>query len=721
MVTGIPAVFAVDANTTRTDIITTQADSYSTKAFVPHVDNTSTTNSSSISSSYIITSVSSQQEIASISHNVLSSQASSNQTRALQIETFVSSTSMTPGIHKDIIAQPSTHTISGNVLQPYTQKPIIIIPASPSIHMISGNIILPNEELLINSMPIQPSTHTIMSTEPRIFKQNIIPNDVLTVVYDYELEHDELVISNNETSLSRIVVTEDTDEPKLNLKNLIDEDGTENQNVTLTYPNTLAMDVVTNGVEASLLIETETEITGFSEWDGVINLPIFVETDRIKYTDPTRNVTSVLTVGLDNNMLKFNKPVSIIFKDKAGQEIGFHSDNSITIIDTICDDNDLDTVSTQLRGDGECRIDVDQDLLVWTFHFTDFFTTAEMERSDDTDVVTEPDPLLPDIPTIPDMMPDPISNTVPDMVPDVVPNIPHNEPRYGPHTSSGGGGGGGGGGGSGIFRGDSGSGLSAVLDITSDGRNILDGFAESIHLEPGSELVITPVIVPDDYTSNILRMDVLFHTGASPEPVAWIQYSALPNLFSGQMCAMPLLEFDQVHTCDTISLISGAGPSYTMRPDSERAVLQNLVIPFGPEFSGSMSVSILDSHGIELLGYDDATYHLNIAEYVETGPAVEPEVPPNVIGPESVDPEPVNVNPGPTKADPAPADPEPDPTPPPPPAPAPTTQTSGTDAPPAGADHIPEDEDQFEFITEFGNNLMNFMNGLTHILFGGRP
>ncbi len=687
VVTNLPVASDVDVDIIRANTVKTQADLSSTNASEPPADEALIVDSSTISSSFMVASVSSSQETTLILDNSLSYQISSIQTPTSQIHSFVSNISETPGIYKTVMAHHSISTIYGVDVQPHIKQSIVTTSAFPLTRTISGNEILPNMKPLILTTSAQPYTSIIRSAEPVVFRQNIIPNDVLTVVYDYEMEHDELIISSSDTSLSRIVVTEDTNKPKLNLKNLIDMSGTANQNITLTYPNTLEMDVFSAGIEASLMIETDTEITGFSEWDGVINLPIFVETDKVQYDDPTHNVTSVLTVGLDNHILEFDKPVRISLKDKAGQEVGFQRGGSIKMIHTACSDDDLDAVSAQLGGNGECRIDVGPDLLVWTFHFTDFFTVVELQ-SDDTGIVA----------------------------------VPYNEPRYIPHTSSGGGGGGGG---SGIFRGDSGSGLSAVLDITSDGKDVFDGSAISIHLELGSELVITPVIIPDDYASNILRMDVLFHTGASPEPVAWIQYSALPNLFSGQMCDMPLLESNQVHTCDTASLISGAGPSYTIRPGSERTTLQNLAIPFGQEFSGSMSVSILDSHGIELLGYDDATYRLSIAEYVpEAGPAAEPETPPNVIDTAPADPEPVNVDPVPTKTDPTPADSGPDVAPihppRPPPAPMPTTQTPGTDAPPAGADTAPEDEDSFGFITEFGNNLTNFVNGLTHILFGGQ-
>ncbi len=698
-VTSLPAISDIGVDTSRTNTVETQVDSSSTNASTPPIDETMIADSLTISLSPVVTSVSSYQEIVSISGTPLFPPTSSTQTSTSQIHSSVSNISETPEIYKTIVAHYSVSTISGVDIQPTIRPPMVMTHASPSIHTILGNEVLSDVKSLIYTMPTQSSISIIHGDEPVVFRQNIIPNDVLTIVYDYEMEHNELIISGSDTQLSRIVVTEDTDEPKLNLRNLIDTDNIENQNITLTYPNTLEVDIFSVDVGANLMIETNTKITGFSEWDGVINLPIFVETDRIQYADPTRNVTSVLTVGLDEHVLEFDKPVRMVLNDKAGQEVGFQRGSSIKMIYTICSDDDLDAVSTQLGGSGECRIDVGPDLLVWTFHFTDFFTVDELQ-SDDTGIVAEPDPLLPD----------------------TISNVPRDEPRYTPRTSSGGGGGGGG---SGIFRGDHSSGLSAVLDITSGGKSVLDDSSTlgRIHLEPNNELVMTPVIVSNDYVSNILRMDVLFHTDASPEPVAWIQYSALPNLFSGQMCDMPLLESDRIHTCDTVSLISGTGPSYTIRPDNERTVLQNLVIPFGQEFSGSMSVSILDSHGIELLGYDDATYHLNIAEYVEPEPVAEPEAPSNVIESEPVDPEPVNVNPEPTITDLAPADPEPDPTPPPPPppAPTPTAQTPGTDVPPAGADPAPEDEDQFEFITEFGNNLMNFMNGLTHILFGGRP
>ncbi len=297
---------------------------------------------------------------------------------------------------------------------------------------------------IVDTVHASHSTRNILSYEPVILEQNRIPDNTLEIVYDHTLEHNELVINSDRTLLRKIIVTEQTDEPRLNLENLLLDAGEAGGNSTATFPNDLEMDVVFEGISADLLLRNDTEITGPPDWDGVVNLPTFTEVHVPVVSGPdggTGNVRSTLHMGLYDDMLTFDKPIRVTFEEKAGQNVLFHrggGDDEPVSIDETCSHNDHESVSVQLNGTGECKIDVDADLTVWTFHFTDFITVGPPPRDlvpPDTPVDPSGPPGPPSIPPIPI---DPHETLPP------TPELPRD--RQTSRSSSGGGGGGGGGG-----------------------------------------------------------------------------------------------------------------------------------------------------------------------------------------------------------------------------------------------------------------------------------
>ena len=361
----------------------------------------------------------------------------------------ISSTSLLGGIFESSTAHTSVITVLGAGSEPMKVPVVSTVPASPSVRTVLGANSVPETVPVVSTVPALPSVRTITSYEPVKFKQNAIPNNVFEIVYDHMLEHNELIVTSNETALTKIVVREETNDPKINLKNLIEAQS--DQNVTATFPNNLEMNVVFDGISADLHLKNDTEITGPPDWDGVVNLPVFtvVNVPTVQDPDTAQEITSVLHVGLDEDMLVFDKPVSITFGERAAQDVFFREGGGQeqVLIHTTCDANDEASVSAQLNGIGECRIDVGVDLIVWTYHFTDFITVGHLPLD-----LVPPEPSVdPDDPPIPGTPPDPpdIPPTMPDP-PETLPPVPElpRDRQTSRLSSSGGGGGGGGGGGS---------------------------------------------------------------------------------------------------------------------------------------------------------------------------------------------------------------------------------------------------------------------------------
>ena len=554
---------------------TTQAET----APLTTISNASSKQASAFANMYTASSTS----ITSIVQNITSSyQTSPSYTAsAVSANSTVSYTSYTPGIHTTVsISSPSISTITGTQMSTQIRDVITTTQVSKSSSTIIGTHAPIEIRDITTSTQVSSSSSTIIGTVSLKPEQNRIQDDVLTVVYDHHQEHNELIVESVDTLLSRIVVTEETEDPKLNLESLVDETSNVNQNTTLTYPNTLDIDVVFNNITATISFTSETKMTGPVWWDGVINLPVFTETMNVTVHDDN-TVTSVLTVGLDENIIEFNKPVSIIFDGKAGQLVGYMRGETQTMIGTLCEANDPVTVSGQLNGSGECKIDSGADLVVWTYHFTEFFTIST--------------PVL-----------NPIITTPLTIIPSGPPAIIEDLPISGENSGGGGGNNGGGGssrgGGGGILVGTNpNTGLSVELDFESNGTPT----NPPLRMEPGDTLTIRPRIMSEDYDTNIYKMDVSFNNG-TVLPSTWIQYSVIPI---ASACDGTVIESYRIYACDNASILSLTGLSYTERQGVVTTLFDNLKVQFDDTFSGHMEVDLIDTRGIIL---HSGTYAIDV-------------------------------------------------------------------------------------------------------------
>ena len=300
--------------------------------------------------------------------------------------------------------------------------------------------VLQKETKALEPVPVVHTTWASFHTDNVLeysmakLEQNRIPDSTLEIVYDYTLEHNELVIFSEDTALTKVVVTDETDKPRLNFENLLENDS-------ITYPNDLEMDVVFDGITAELLIENKTMITGPMGWDGVLDLPIFTEIDVAD--EETGMTRTTLHVGLGEEMLIFDKPVYIVFDGRAGQDVTYRNGQGQPIpIDTTCDANNSNSVASQLAGSGECKIGDSSNLVVWTYHFTDFTVMHTLPETTITPGDPETTTITPDIPEQ-------------SVIHESVPIFPSEDTPVIRSGGGGGGGGGSGGGGGGSYGGSS--------------------------------------------------------------------------------------------------------------------------------------------------------------------------------------------------------------------------------------------------------------------------
>ena len=120
-------------------------------------------------------------------------------------------------------------------------------------------------------------------------------------------------------------------------------------------------------------------VANIPTWNGILNVPQIKANSTVTATDDsgkTATVSSVIEVGYGDVKLTFDKAVRILIAGQAGRDVGYSRGNVFTRITNTCS-ADTQTAGDALIAEGDCKIDVGNDLAIWTKHFTNFVTYTQ--------------------------------------------------------------------------------------------------------------------------------------------------------------------------------------------------------------------------------------------------------------------------------------------------------------------------------------------------------
>jgi hypothetical protein len=104
-----------------------------------------------------------------------------------------------------------------------------------------------------------------------------------------------------------------------------------------------------------------------TSWNGVIAGPT-----ATTVTIPDMTTDTGIEIGFSDGILSFDRAVRIVFPGQSGKRVGYiRTGISFTEITTTCT-NDTQTTNDLMAANGDCKINVGSDLVVWTKHFTKF-------------------------------------------------------------------------------------------------------------------------------------------------------------------------------------------------------------------------------------------------------------------------------------------------------------------------------------------------------------
>jgi len=114
-----------------------------------------------------------------------------------------------------------------------------------------------------------------------------------------------------------------------------------------------------------------TKVSGPGNWNGSIKLPELLDNSSVNVSDGT--VSAVIEVGFPEGQLDFDKPVRLLISGQAGKSVGYtRAGAPVTEITKTLSSDSRIAASAELSSGEAGKIDVGDDLVIWTTHFTKF-------------------------------------------------------------------------------------------------------------------------------------------------------------------------------------------------------------------------------------------------------------------------------------------------------------------------------------------------------------
>ncbi|MCR8631234.1 S-layer homology domain-containing protein [Paenibacillus radicis (ex Xue et al. 2023)] len=129
--------------------------------------------------------------------------------------------------------------------------------------------------------------------------------------------------------------------------------------------------------EVSLSLPSGVTISAPAAWDGTIKLPEVLSNNSVAATNGI--VSAVIEVGVPELTLTFDKAVRLLIPNQAGKSAGFVRDGVIAPITNTLTADTQEEADSKLSAGGEAKIDVGNDLVIWTKHFTKFVSYTESQ------------------------------------------------------------------------------------------------------------------------------------------------------------------------------------------------------------------------------------------------------------------------------------------------------------------------------------------------------
>lgn len=179
-----------------------------------------------------------------------------------------------------------------------------------------------------------------------------------------------IVIDGNTSTETVIKVPVGVTNATVDMTTLVQPKG-ETKEAVLNYPLKAQLETNTSEMIA-LEVPANVAISAPAEWTGVLNLPTILPNTQVSVDNGT--VATVIEVGAGDLPLTLSKAAKLVFPGQAGKRVGFQRDGKFTEITQVLERNTQQWADEHIGTGEDAKIEVGEDLIVWTKHFTKFAT-----------------------------------------------------------------------------------------------------------------------------------------------------------------------------------------------------------------------------------------------------------------------------------------------------------------------------------------------------------
>ena len=264
-----------------------------------------------------------------------------------------------------------------------------LLIASQSLDYSNGDLLSPdftptrtgiweiNTSFLVNTNEIQSISDTFSVFSPTLPGQTIVTPDDTNI--DVNLDGPQVMLSTTGKDVI-LNIPKDLSETQIDFRDYVEYDNVFDTS-SVTLQRALRIEAQTQTQEISISFPQGVTISSNADWDATFDITTDLPFNLLTIPPDLGQVSSVILVGDEFESMSFDKAIRIKFSGKAGQKIGFLKPGSqFTEITTLCSD-DTQATNDKLPQSGSCKINVNDDLVVWTMHNTLFGTFGSSSTS----------------------------------------------------------------------------------------------------------------------------------------------------------------------------------------------------------------------------------------------------------------------------------------------------------------------------------------------------
>jgi len=267
------------------------------------------------------------------------------------------------------VINETDHTIAVNV--PYGTDVTALIPT----YTITGVSSLPASGIANNFT--SPQTYTV-TAEDVTTQDYIVTVSILT---ETQTAPDASGNATADSGTPEVVITNPDQAVTVTVANGTDADIDVSAFIaggTGTIPQ-----ITINSDDADIEIPGSTTVTSEDPtWNGVIAAPTATTVTLPDVSGEDETLGAAIEIGFASTKLSFDKAVRILLPGQSGKRVIYTRDGGVTHteITTVCA-ADNQATGDALAADGDCKISVGSDMVVWTKHFTTFATYTSTATS----------------------------------------------------------------------------------------------------------------------------------------------------------------------------------------------------------------------------------------------------------------------------------------------------------------------------------------------------